>query len=261
MRLLRTAGLMLLATTALAACSNSTTAAPQPPQADLLGRTFVSTTVDGTPIPGGGPLTVEFVAPDRISGSAGCNRAVGTADFANGTITTGPMATTMMACPGDRGASDAWLTSFFEDGPAWNLDGDTLRLSTAAATVTMLDKKVAQPDRPLTGTTWVVDSTISADAITSSRAIEDSTPSIQIADDGTVTGSTGCNSFTGTAQIAGDTVTFGPLATTMRMCEPDVAEVETAVLAALDGAATVTIDSDRMRLMNANGNGLGLHAQ
>lgn len=261
MRLLRTAGLAVLAASLLASCSNSSVAAPQSPQADLLGRTFVSTSVEGAPIPGGGPLTVSFEAPDRLSGTAGCNRASGSADFSDGRITAGALATTMMACVGDSGASDAWLTDLFAANPEWELDGDTLHLRTGTATVTLLDKKLAQPDRALTGTTWVVDSTITPDAVTSSLAIENSTPSLQIADDGTVTGSTGCNTFTGTAQVADATVTFGPLATTRMMCAPEVAEVERAVLGALDGETTVSIDAAQMRLMNANGTGLGLHAQ
>lgn len=261
MRILRSAALAALAVTTLAACSDSSSAAPESPQTDLLGRTFVSTDVEGTPIPGGGPLTVEFTEPDRLSGTAGCNRASGSADFSDGTIVTGPLATTMMACVGDRAGADRWLADFFAASPHWTLDGDTLQLSTDASTVTLLDRRIAQPDRPLTGTTWVVDSTISPTAVTSSRAIEESVPTLQIADDGTVTGSTGCNSFTGTAQVAGDTVTFGPLATTRKMCEPDVMEVERAVLTALDGTATATIESDRLRLVNDNGNGLGLRAQ
>ncbi|MGW5075503.1 META domain-containing protein [Rhodococcus sp. NPDC004095] len=261
MRTLRIVGLVALAAAALSACSNSSSASPASPQADLLGRTFVSTTVVGTQIPGGGPLTVSFAAPDRLAGTAGCNRATGTADFSGGRITTGPLATTMMACVGERGASDAWLADFFAASPEWDVDGDTLHLRTDASAVTLLDKKVAQPDRPLTGTTWVVDSTISPTAITSSRAIEESSPILQIAEDGTVTGSTGCNAMTGSAQVAGDTVTFGPLGTTRMMCPPEVMEVEQAVLTALDGTTTVTIDSDRMRLMNTNGHGLGLHAR
>ncbi|MFF0816410.1 META domain-containing protein [Rhodococcus sp. NPDC003318] len=262
MRLLRSIGLAALAVAALAGCSDSSAAAPEPPQADLVGRTFVSTEVEGTPIPGGGPLTVSFEEPDRLSAAAGCNRAVGTADFSDDRITvTGPLATTMMACPGGRAGADAWVAEFFAASPNWSLDGDTLQLSTDDATVTLLDKKVAQPDRPLVGTAWVVDATISRSAVTSSLAIEDSMPTLLIADDGTVTGSTGCNNFTGTAEVAGDTVTFGPLATTRMMCEPDVAEVETAVLTALDGTTTATIESDRLRLMNVNGHGLGLHAR
>ncbi|MFD1813267.1 META domain-containing protein [Rhodococcus gannanensis] len=260
MRTLRLAALAIAAL-ALAACSDSGSAASDSPQSDLLGRTFVSTTVDGAQIPGGGPLTVEFTEPDRIAGTAGCNRATGTADFSGGTIVTGPLATTMMACMGENADSDQWLASFFAAKPAWELDGDTLTLRTDASTVTLLDRRIAQPDRPLTGTTWVVDTTITPAAVTSSLAIEKAAPTLQIADDGTVTGSTGCNSFTGRAEVSGETITFGPLATTRRACVPELAEVEQAVLTTLTGTATATVESDRLQLMNTNGTGLGLRAR
>ena len=261
MRILRSAALAILAVAALAGCSNSESATPESPQSDLLGRTFVSTTVEGTPIPGGGPLTVEFSEPNRIAATAGCNRAVGTADFSNGVIVTGPLATTMMACMGDNADSDQWLASFFAAQPSWSLDGNTLTLRTDETTVTLLDRKIAQPDRPLTGTTWVVDTTITPDAVTSSLAIDNAAATLQIADDGTLSGSTGCNSFTGKAEVSGETITFGPLATTRRACPPDAVEVEQAVLATLTGTATATVESDRLQLMNTNGSGLGLHAQ
>ncbi|MGW4481480.1 META domain-containing protein [Rhodococcus triatomae] len=260
MRILRLAVLAIVAA-ALAACSESGSAASDSPQSDLFGRTFVSTTVDGAQIPGGGPVTLEFIEPDRIAGTAGCNRATGTADFSGGTIVTGPLATTMMACMGEKADSDQWLASFLAAAPAWDLDGDTLTLRTEASTVTLLDRKVARPDRPLTGTTWVVDTTITPLAVTSSVAIEKAAATLQIADDGTVTGSTGCNSFTGRAEVSGETVTFGPLATTRRACVPELAEVEQAVLATLTGTATATVESDRLQLMNTNGTGLGLRAQ
>ncbi|TQF73273.1 META domain-containing protein [Rhodococcus spelaei] len=261
MRILRAAVPALLAVAALTACSNGQTPASPPPQDDLLNRTFVSTTVSGTPIPGGGPLTVEFVEPDRISATAGCNRASGTVDLRDGKLTTGTLATTMMACIGDKGEADAWMTSLLEASPAWSLTDDTLTLRSDSTTVTLLDKKVAQPDRPLVGTTWVVDTTIDPNAITTSAALEQSTPTLTIAPDGNVTGSTGCNRFTGTAQVSGDTVTFGPLATTRMACMGEVADVERAVLTVLDGQTTATVDADRLRLMRADGHGLGLHAQ
>ncbi|MFE3293328.1 META domain-containing protein [Rhodococcus sp. NPDC059234] len=261
MRILRVVAPTLLAVAALTACSNGQTPASSPPQVGLLDRTFVSTAVEGPPIPGGGPLTVEFPAPDRISATAGCNRASGTADLSDGKLTTGPLATTMMACVGDRAGADAWMTGFLESTPAWTLTGDTLTLRSDSTTVTLLDKKVAQPDRPLVGTTWVVDTIIDPNAVTTSAALEQSTPTLTVAADGTVSGSTGCNRFTGTAEVSGDTVTFGPLATTRMACPEDVAQVERAVLAVLDGPTTATIDSDRLRLMRADGHGLGLHAQ
>jgi heat shock protein HslJ len=259
MRLRRVAGLALLAAALLTACNAESASTPN--GEDLQGRTFISTEVTGTPIPGGGPLTVEFVEPDRISMTAGCNRGNSTVDLSGGTVVTGPIATTMMACVGDTAGADAWMTSLFEADPAWTLDGDTLTLTTSDTSVTLLDKKVATPDRPITGTTWVVDQLISPSAVTTSVALETAAPTLLIGEDGSVSGSTGCNRMTGTAQVAGDKVTFGPLATTRMACEPDIAEIERAVLNVLSGETTFTVDGDRARVMQADGDGLGLRAQ
>lgn len=261
MHISRAAGLALFTALTLTACSNSAVASDGPSNAELLGRTFVSTDVEGTAIPGGGPLTVAFPEPDRIAVHAGCNRATGSADLSGGTVDTGPLAMTMMACVGDAALSDQWMTGFFEENPRWSLDGNTLALRTAGATVTLLDKKVAQPDRPLTDTVWIVDTLMTPTAITTSRALETAQPSLQIAADGAVTGFTGCNRMFGTAQVAGETVTFGPLGVTRMACTPETAEIEQAVLAALSGETTATIDADRLRIMNAEGHGLGLRAQ
>lgn len=259
MTIRRVAGLALLAAATLTACTAESASSPK--AEDLQGRTFISTEVKGTPIPGGGPLTVEFVEPDRIAVYAGCNRGNGTIDLSDGKVVTGPIATTMMACVGDTAGADQWMTSLFESGPAWTLDGDTLTLTGGDSSVTLVDKKVASPDRSITGTTWVVDQLISPSAITTSVALETAAPNLLIAEDGSVTGSPGCNRMTGTAQVAGDKVTFGPLATTKMMCEPDVAEVEQAVLNVLNGETTFTIDADQARVMRADGQGLGLRAQ
>ncbi|MFC4602381.1 META domain-containing protein [Rhodococcus kronopolitis] len=257
----RLIGLALLAAATLTACSTSAEASDESANSDLVGRTFVSTSVEGTAIPGGGPLTVTFPEADRIALHAGCNRASGTADLSGGVITTGPLATTMMACVGDAGMSDQWMTGFFAASPQWTLDGDALELRNGEATVSMLDKKVAQPDRPLTDTVWVVDTLITPSAVTTSRALETSQPSLQIGADGAVTGFTGCNRMTGTAEVAGETVTFGPLGVTRMACTEETAEIEQAVLAALSGETTATVDADRLRIMNAEGHGLGLRAQ
>ncbi|MFC7447414.1 META domain-containing protein [Rhodococcus daqingensis] len=259
MRLRRLAGFALLAAAFLTACSAESASTPS--GADLQGRTFISTEVEGTPIPGGGPLTVEFAQPDRISMTAGCNRGNSTVDLSDGKMVTGPIATTMMACVGDTAGADEWMTSLFEAGPAWTLTGETLTLTTGDTAVTLVDKKVATPDRPITGTTWVVDQLIGPTAVTTSVALETAAPNLLIGEDGSVTGSAGCNRITGTAQVAGDKVTFGPLATTRMACEPEVAEVERAVLNVLNGETTFTVDADRARVMQADGDGLGLRAR
>ncbi|WP_454789648.1 META domain-containing protein [Mycolicibacterium lutetiense] len=227
---------------------------------DLTGRTFVSVAVDGDQIPGNGPLTVSFDG-NRISTFAGCNHGSGTADLSGGRITTSQLAMTMMACPPPVGDSDAWVSKFFDAKPTWSLAGDDLTLRTDAATVTLRDKKVADPDRSLTGTTWQVTSLVSAQAITTSVALEQSKPTLTIADDGAVSGSTGCNRITGHATVSGSSIEFGPLATTRMACPPEVDEIEQAVVRVLKGTVQTTIDADQLKLSGADGNGLVLRAQ
>lgn len=246
----------LAAALILAGCS-STAGADSP--ASPAGRTFVSVAVDGEQIPGGGPLTVGFDG-DRISTFAGCNHGSGTADLTDGRIVT-QLASTMMACPSPLGDADAWVSKFFQAVPSWELTDDTLTLKSPTTTVTLKDRKAVDPDRPLTGTTWQVDSLVSPDAVSTSAALEQSKPVLTIAADGTATGSTGCNRFTGHAQVTGSTIEFGPLVTTKMACVDEVGDVEQAVLRVLSGRVRSAIDADQLRLTRDDGYGLILRAQ
>ncbi|WP_458315618.1 META domain-containing protein [Mycolicibacterium brisbanense] len=246
----------LAAALVLAGCSST---AGADSAASPEGRTFVSVAVDGEQIPGGGPLTVGFDG-DRISTFAGCNHGSGTAELADGRIVT-QLASTMMACPPPLGDADAWVSKFFQAGPSWSLADDTLTLQSPTATVTLKDRKVVDPDRPLTGTTWQVQSVVSPDAVSTSAALERSRPTLTIATDGAVTGSTGCNRFTGHAQINGSTIEFGPLATTEMACVGEIGDVEHAVLRVLSNTVRSAIDADQLRLTRDDGYGLILRAQ
>lgn len=252
MRLFPIACIVLAAT----ACSNTAGADDSPD-----GRTFVSVDVEGDQIPGAGPLTVAFDS-GQISTFAGCNHGSGAVDLSDGRVVT-QLATTMMACPPPLDDADRWMSQFFDAQPSWTLSGDTLTLQTDAATVTLRDKKVVHPDRPLTDTTWQVTSLLSAEAISTSQALERAKPTLRIAADGTVTGFTGCNQITGQATVSGTpaVIEFGPLATTRKACLGDIDEVERAMLRALTGTVQAAIDSDELRLSGADGYGLILRAQ
>ncbi|WP_430333401.1 META domain-containing protein [Rhodococcus sp. ACT016] len=241
-----------------AADVTETPAVAASPADAMWGRTFLSTSVTGSTIPGGGPLEVAFPERDHIAMSAGCNRGVSSVDLAGGTVKTGPIATTMMACPGDSAGADKWMTSLFEAQPAWTLAEDILTLSSADVTVTLADKKTAEPDRPVIGTTWVVESLMTPDAVVTSTALEATAPSLTIGQDGQATGSTGCNRFSGPVRVGDSTITFGKLATTRVACPDDVADVERAVLHVLDGEVTYTVDGPVMKLTRPDGTGLQL---
>ncbi|MCU1645197.1 MAG: hypothetical protein JWN03_5472 [Nocardia sp.] len=257
----RWCGVLLAVTVgAVAGCSSQKSEPTQQPDITPMGRSFVSTQVKGTAIPGGGPLTLKF-ADGRVSAAAGCNTATGPVTLDGDTLEVGQMATTLMGCPGDTAGADGWVDGLLHSAPSWKLAGPNLTLTGNGITVTLQDRKVAQPDKPLTGTTWIVTALLHTDAEVRSQTLDEVRPALTIAPDGTLTGSAGCNQMTGRAEIAGSDVSFH-VATTRMLCDPQVMDVERDVLAVLNGKATATIDSDTLTLRNAStGTGLTLHTE
>ncbi|WP_378731617.1 META domain-containing protein [Nocardia brasiliensis] len=250
--------IILLALLAVTACSSDDSNSSSTEQTPM-GRTFVSTGVEGAPIPGGGPLTLTF-KDGRVSADAGCNSHSGSVELDDHKVHVSGLASTLMACPGDRQGADEWLSALLNSEPSWQLDGAKLTLKSDKLTVSMLDKKVAQPDKPIKGTTWIVTALITPDAQIRSQTLDEVKPTLTIADDGSVSGSAGCNRMTGKATGSDAELTF-QVGTTKMMCAPEVMEVEQAVLKALDGKTTATVDADTLTLRNANGSGLTLHAE
>ncbi len=68
--------------------------------------------------------------------------------------------------------------------------------------------------------------------------------------DGTVSGVAGCNNYSGSYSIDGDSITIGPLASTLMSCgdQEGVVEQETAYLGLLQSAETFSVDGDTMTL-------------
>ena len=110
-------------------------------------------------------------------------------------------------------------------------------LALLALTACAITSRDATTELP--GTSWTL---VDLDG---EEPIGEPPPSISFTDEGTVTGSTGCNSFNGEVAIDGSELTFGPLATTRMACvDPAVAEQEQAFLLAIEGVTGYTVDSD-----------------
>jgi heat shock protein HslJ len=78
--------------------------------------------------------------------------------------------------------------------------------------------------------------------------------SLEITPVGNVAGHTGCNRFSGAADLDAGTMILGPLAATEMACVPDVMELERRYLDALGTVAGFAVDSDgTLRLMRADG--------
>lgn len=71
---------------------------------------------------------------------------------------------------------------------------------------------------------------------------------LSIAADGTVSGSGGCNRFTGTADIDGNRISFPPFAATMKMCPPPLMVPEQEFLGALAEVTSYRLEGSQLVL-------------
>ena len=89
----------------------------------------------------------------------------------------------------------------------------------------------APADAPLEGTEWVLTTVINDDAATSLIA---GTSITMLLEDGTISGSAGCNTYNSSYTLEGNTLTIAPeIATTRMACADDIMSQEAAFLEVL----------------------------
>lgn len=254
---------------ALTACGDDTvepvTTAPaastanSEPGDSLDQRTFIATAATGFTIVEGSTISLTFT-DGLISANAGCNSMSGGYTVADGVLEVETMAMTQMACEPALMEQDAALADFLGSKPAILVTGDTLTLGDETRGMTLLDREVADPDRPLAGTAWTVTTVVTGDAAISGWGEATATLNIELADgatDGTALVEAGCNRGSATVTVTESSLTFGPLALTKMMCDAAAMELEAAVTATLAGEVTYDIEADQLTLTNGT-NGLVL---
>jgi len=247
------AGLLLAACTATGGGGNPANS-PSPSPAVLDGRTFLSTSVTGHDLVSGSTVRLSFDA-GQLGASAGCNQMGGAYQVVDGRLRIGSMMTTDMGCAAPLMAQDTWVGSFL-GGATVALAGDTLTLTNGDTTMTLTDREVADPDRPLEGTRWVLDGFITGDAVSSVAAGVNAAVTIA---DGRMDVEAGCNTGGATVSSTASTLSIGPMALTKMACPPDAMAVEQAMTSVLSGDVGYTIEADVLT-MTAGPNGLTFRA-
>jgi heat shock protein HslJ len=220
---------------------------------DLAGRTFVSTSA--TPaLVAGTRLRVSFT-DGHLSAQAGCNTMGGKVVFDGDTLVLTEVGQTEMGCEPRLMQQDERVAAFLTSKPTWSLDGDTLVLGKASTRVTLVDRKVAEPDRPLRGTTWVVEDTGDGDTVSHTGG---PVATLQF-DATTLRGSSGCNTVTAGIAVRDSTIAVTSPVWTDRRCL-QAAPYEDAMRAVLQGNVTFAIDGDALRLTGSGGTSIGLRA-
>lgn len=193
--------------------------------------------------------TARFQA-GRVTGTDGCNRFTVPYTTRGAAIEFGARgAMTQMACaPDAMKRADAFMAAL-SGARSYRISGSELQL--LAANGAVLSTFTAQT-QSLAATSW------RATGINNGRQalvslIADSSVTLAFAADGKVSGSAGCNNFTSTYLVAGNTLRFTPAAATRRMCEAGVMEQEQAFLRALETVATMRMEGKRLELRTAEG--------
>jgi putative lipoprotein len=183
----------------------------------LAGTEWKIDGMGGTAVIAGSEPVIAFSTDGRISGTTGCNRFFGSYEQAGDALTFSGTGMTKMACMAEGVmAQETKFASILSGAASFTIDGLGNLVLTGADGVGFVARPVkeAVPGDPavLQGAAWVVED------INRGGVMDNSRLTLTFGADGRVSGSGGCNSFSGTYSADGSSVTLGPLAMTRRAC-------------------------------------------
>ena len=232
----------------LSACAAMQPAADLP---GLDGTAWVLSALPGRTLLPGSSVTLRF-GSGRASGTDGCNRYAVPYTATGSKLKFEPTGvSTQMACPREVMEQAGAFIASLAGARSFRVDAGQLQL--LAGDGALLASLAPQPQGPA-GTAWRVTGYNSGkQAVTS--VLGGTALTMAFSADGKVSGSAGCNNYTGTYASNGSTLAFGPAATTRKMCaEPArIMEQEQQFLKALESVATTRQEGDRLELRTADG--------
>jgi heat shock protein HslJ len=251
-RLARLAIGFLLTSSLLLACSES---AQEKDPLDLDERVFLLESSDGfTPV---ASTTVRLsFQRGELSISAGCNSMGGPFEVENAQLVLHGLSTTDIGCfaPGVH-AQDDFLGEFITSRPALMLEGTTLTLRGAQVTMVFVDREVADPDRPLAGPPWTVDTWIQGGGAGSGSIRVPTT--LEFTSEGTLLIEAVCHSGSGRYAVSGDKLTLTSIDLMDKSCGTESTDGQTFAVVK-DGVLMFEIEADRLTLTRGD---LGVSAR
>lgn len=194
-------------------------------------------------------LLTATISGKSISGASGCNRYRGDASIDGPDVSFGPLASTRRAClePARVMSQENSYLTLLQNTDTWAGTSDGVNLLVDGETVI----RFVAIDTNLDGTAWEVTAVSNRDGGIQST-LPGATPLLVFEDESTVSGTTGCNSFSGGYSTDEGAIDFGGLAVTEMFCE-DIDIQEASFLSALNQATTFTTDGQTLNLFDANG--------
>jgi heat shock protein HslJ len=198
---------------------------------------------------------VTFDRSGRVGGSVGCNHFTAGYTVSGSGLVIGPAVSTLMYCSEPPGVMDQEQRVFelLSLTAGFTVTGDTLVLLDRAGNRVMTFQRASvATDASLAGPKWRLAGF--RDNETTRSALPGPDAALVFSPDGRLSGTTGCNTVSGTYSTNGNAISIGPLAVTERAClDPAPTAQERDLLAALGAAASYTIQGDRLALSDGAG--------
>jgi heat shock protein HslJ len=189
----------------------------------------------------------------RLTGSTGCNRYSGQYTAGDGTLEIQGLALTRMACAPPADEVEREFVAALESVERFRVEGEELVLRDGEDDE-VLRFAVATPVG-----SWSATGLLRGDAF--QTIVPGTEITITFDEEGEVSGSGGCNTYTATYEIDAATIQISPPAATRLTCsEPagafGIMEQEQAYLAVLPTAASYRLDGGTLQLLADDGTGL-----
>jgi heat shock protein HslJ len=203
----------------------------------------------GSPVVAADPAryTVTFQADGSLQVRADCNQILGTYTVSGSSLMVQLGPSTLVACPPDSQADD--FVAGLNQVASYSFDSGMLTLTLTSGGQMHF---AAMPAPALTGPTWQLTAYNNGRGGVQS-ILADTQPTASFGTDAQVSGSGGCNTFSGPYQSTASTLSIGPLASTFKACEQPIMDQETAYLTALQQTSTYRFENRRLVLVNASG--------
>lgn len=242
---------LLTITLAISACTSRAT--QEPSDAPSLPGTWALTSFGQagslTPVVAGSRAELTFTEGGTVEGNSGCNGFNGDYTVDGDRITFGQIVSTAMACEEPLMRQEELVYRVLTDSTAFQIDGKTLTITNddMMLMLTRSTQSTAEPPALLTGA-WKLTSYGTSDVMTS--ALADVDAGLTFSQDGTVTGTSGCNQFGGGYTAEGDKITFREIISTLKLCDSPLMGQEEAMYQVLTETATYQIEGSTLTITN-----------
>ena len=203
------------------------------------------------PVPADHPITL-ILEPSSMGGTAACNIYGAEFSLSGEGIEIGDIEQTLRGCEEAVEAAETAYLSALRNVTRIGMDRDRLVL-TGPGIELRFDRLPEPPTADLVGTTWTLDTLFVGDV---AAAPMGEPATLELRDDGTFSGTTGCRTFNGTWTERGNQI----LATAMDLneleCAPDLADQDGHVVSVIGDGFVPSVEDGLLTLLDPGGVGL-----